>query len=487
MISALKWTYLGAWWQSGLSVLTILALTWMLPPEIFGINAAIWIILGIAEVLITGTLHEGLYPLKEPKENHFNAAFTALMGIAVLYFCGIQLFNGQISHFLGLPEMALPLAVSAILLPVSALCTVLEARYTRSLEMKVPVIATGIGTIAANLAALLAAWQGLGIWSLVLMPITAAAIRAAILLSKSDWRPKLTFQRQYFRDIGSFGTMLAGVRLINVAERALLRTIIITNFGPVIMGQFSIGWRLFEQLSNLLKAPLTKIAVPAFSKLHRNPVQLPELLRASDIIISSIVAPAFLGLAVTAPAFLPLILDSAWDGSILLFQLLCLIGFRRCAGSWHFPLLRGFGRPGQQFWTALAGLLFVAAAALYAANVSISAVVLVLVARSCLELPITALLIRRTTGYRLRDQILAVTPAVVSALLMGLLVQLVWSEALNNHPSWVNVFILVAVGMTSYLGASFAINHKRTRTLLAFAVAFFRGQSQQSRALLHEL
>lgn len=487
MISALKWVYLGAWWQSGLSVLTILALTWMLPPEIFGINAAIWIILGFAEVLITGTLHEGLFPLEEPEDDHFNAAFTALMGISLFFLLSIHLFNGEIAHFLNVPDMATPLVVSAFLLPFSALCTVLEARYSRKLEMKVPVVATGTGTIIANLAALLAAWQGLGIWSLVLMPMTIAVVRAGILLSRSDWRPRLTFKAQYFKDIGRFGTTLAGIRLINVAERALLRTVILTHFGPAILGQYSIAWRLYEQLTNLLKAPLNKIAVPAFAKLRNDLVRLPELLRASDIIISSIVAPSFLGLAVTAPAFLPLILENAWDGSTLLFQLLCLIGFRRSAGSWHFPLLRGFGRPSQQFWIALAGLIFVAVGTYFAASYSVAAVVFVLVARSYLELPVTALLVRRTAKYRLRDQFTAVAPAIAAALVMGFAVECVWSNALSAHPSWLNVLILIAVGVVSFVMTSFALHRKRTQNLLSFAISFVRGQPQKTKALFEDL
>lgn len=487
MITALKWVYVGAWWQSGLSLLTILVLTWFLPPEVFGINAAIWIVLGFAEVLITGTLHEGLYPLEDPKEDHFDTAFAALLAVALVYTGGILVLNVPIAEAFGLPEMAAPLAVASLLLPLSAICTVLEARYARVLEMKVPVVATGAGAVVANLAALIAAWQGLGIWSLVLMPITAAAVRALVLLVRSDRWPKPVFKMARFREIGGFGTSLAGIRLVSVAERALLRTVILTSFGPAVLGQFSIAWRLYEQLTSLLKAPLTKIAVPAFARFRTAPAGLPPLLRAADIVISSIIAPAFLGLAAIAPALLPLVLETGWSGSTLMFQLLCLIGFRRSIGSWHFTLLRGFARPNQQLWTALAGLLFVALAAQAAASISAAAVVLVLVARSWLELPVTALLVRRATGYRLQDQLRAAAPAVAAALLMALAVFGVWTEILGSQPGWPELLILVATGTSTYLAAAFLMDRRRATTLFAFAFAFLRGQPARSDALFRQL
>lgn len=487
MLSALKWVYFGAWWQSGLSLLTILALTWFLPPEIFGMNAAIWVVLGFADVLIGGTLHEGLYTVEDPKEDHFNTAFATLLGVALVYMGPVVAFNGPIAGFFALPDMAPPLAFSTLLLPLAAASTVLEACYARSLDMKVPVVATSVGTVIGNLVALVMAWQGFGIWSLVVMPVVAAAIRTLILLAGSDWLPKPVFTMARFREIGGFGTTLAGIRLLKMAERALVRMVILASAGPAVLGQFSLAWRLYEQLASLLKAPLGKIAVPAFSKFRNTPRELPPLLKSADIVISTIIAPAFLGLAVTAPALLPLVLDSDWAGSTLMFQFLCLMGFRRAVGAWHFPLLRGFGRPEQQLWITLAGFLFIAVAIQFAASHSAAAVVLVLVIRSFAELPVTAVVVRLATDYRLRDQARAAVPALVASLVMAAAVYSVWTVGLESRPGWPNLLLLVAVGVVTYLAAAFLLHPQRTRRLTAFALAFLRGETARSDTLFREL
>src|SRR3546814_7644984 len=71
-------------------------------------------------------------------------------------------------------------------------------------------------TIVAGTIAVLMAYAGLGVWSLVAQFMIAAAVSTGLLWLNGSWQPSLAFSTQSFRRMFGFGSKLTLESTLNV-------------------------------------------------------------------------------------------------------------------------------------------------------------------------------------------------------------------------------------------------------------------------------
>ena len=95
-----------------------------------------------------------------------------------------------------------------------------------------------------------------------------------------------------------------------------------------------------------ISQPLQQVLFSAFAKIQREPGRLGEAWARGNEVISAVNVPAFLGMAVVAPDFVPVVLGQKWVPAVPVLQWLSLAGVGTTLQTLNWATTQAMGRPG---------------------------------------------------------------------------------------------------------------------------------------------
>ncbi|MCD5406439.1 MAG: MOP flippase family protein [Desulfotomaculum sp.] len=204
-----------------------------------------------------------------------------------------------------------------------------------------------MGVITAISTALI----GQGVFALVWGALANAAARTLFLLvvGLKNWRPAWRFKISDIRSFVSFGLYQLGERTINFLNSKLDTILIGSLLGAQALGFYTLAWNLIIQPLQKLNPIITRVAFPVFAKLQDDNARLKRGYMSTLNILSAMNFPYFFGLAVVAPLLVPVVFGMQWLPSILLMQILCVVGLLRSTGNPIGSLLLAKGRADWGF------------------------------------------------------------------------------------------------------------------------------------------
>ena len=121
--------------------------------------------------------------------------------------------------------------------------------------------------------AIIAAKNGLGYWSLVLNSITASVFNVVGAWLILRWIPGFPKLNAEIFSMVKFGSDVVGFNVINYFARNLDNILIGRFHGSLSLGLYSKAYQLLMMPINNLRDPLTRVAMPALSRLQNEPEQ----------------------------------------------------------------------------------------------------------------------------------------------------------------------------------------------------------------------
>ncbi len=400
-------------------------------PEEFGLVAlATAALLFIGALSALGTVQYLLFRTDARREV-VSGLFWLSVASGALFCLLTVLGSGPLATLLGDPRLVGPLQVLSLVLILDAISNPMMAIFIRDFAYKHHAITETVSGFAGTAITLAIAATGDGVWALVIGLIVQRALRMALA---SWWGA---------RHIGfSFSTaeLARFVRFtgVTIAER-LAGTV--NERAP----HLCLGWLqnasqvgIYAVTSNLITVPLQYfmsvallMVTPVFARLQKEHARLANAYFISLELTLTIIAPAFLGLMVTAPLVVPMVLGKSWASAVPTLQYLCLSFTFHAIYFFGAALTLGTGRMKAAF--ALTGMQApaVLAASLVGARLGGSegvAIGQVLVSLATV-LPYYLFVTRRVLGPCLPSFLasftvpfaMAAAMAVVVALLAGLL------------------------------------------------------------------
>ena len=153
--------------------------------------------------------------------------------------------------------------------------------------------------------------------------------------------------------------------------------------------------------------PVQTVFYSAFARLQDDPIRLRRAWLRGTELVSAINVPAFLGLAIVAPDFVPVVLGPRWHSAVPVLQLLCLAGVVHSFQTLDWSVIQATGRPGRvlRFMTFSAAITVVAfvlglqwglvgVAGLFAVARTVAAIVFTWLTCRTIEMPITGFIRR---------------------------------------------------------------------------------------------
>jgi PST family polysaccharide transporter len=307
-----------------LTVVNVLLVTRIIGPAQYGIFAASY---GIASVIATaGTWGIDVYLLRkatEPSRAEYDQAFTFFLATSVLFVTLLVLLRYSIARLVGILDMALPIAVMSLLIPLTLINTPGIVRLDRTLRFDRVGLIEVVGQAAGYSVAIPLALDHMGCWAPILGALTGQFLALVLVYASTPMRLRLHWNLSIARAMLGYGLSYSGAIWI-WQTRLLVNPVLVGRYaGAQGVGFVALAIRLVEVLS-FIKLATWRVAMAALAKLDGNRERLRRSITEGMCLQALMVGLPLTLFAGLAPFILPHIFGQRWTPAFRLFPFLAL-------------------------------------------------------------------------------------------------------------------------------------------------------------------
>jgi O-antigen/teichoic acid export membrane protein len=426
----------------------------LLEPGDFGVMAMLLVIQGVANLFAQMGLSAAIIQTREITRSVLNTLYwlNILLGVAV--WAALSLAAPLIAKLVNMPAIAETLPVLALVFLISGFGTQFQALAQRAMNFRLFAFVDLASSLAAIVVSVAMAFAGFGVWSLVggaIVSSASASLTWCTLGFAEHGRPRFVFALGEARPYVTFGLYRLGAMLANTLNTRLDQIIVGGMFGATGLGYYSVAARLAEQPTERINPIVTRVALPAFSRVQDDQGRLGRGYLQMVRLLATVNAPIFIALAVAADHVARLVLGPGWDATVPLLRLLVLCALLRSVLNAGSSLVLAMGRADWTLHWNVA-LLFVFPIVLFLAGKQHD---LTLICASLLTLQVALVLlyhrmfVRRLVAVRLGPFLWAFGKPLLLAVAAGS-VAWVATLAIDTH-DFAAVIAVVLIGASVYV------------------------------------
>lgn len=324
-------------------VVTII-LARLLSPTDYGLVAISNIFISIATVFVQSGLNVALIQKKQIDELDKSTVFFFSVTLFAVLYTILYFSAPHIAVFFNNNQVISIIRVIGLSILFGAFNSIQIALLTREMAFKQIFRCSFFSIFFSGVAGVVFAYNGLGVWSLVIQMFCQQIIQAFALFNATKWCPKLQFSWIKFKSIYSFSI---NIMLTNLLTQIFLdlRSIVIGRFYTAADLSFFEKGKHFPQLvMNNVNTSILSVLFPAFTKIQDDKVMMKSLLRRSIKTISFLVFPLMVGLVFTSESIIELLLTERWLPAVPYMQIFAIIYMFSALHQPNIEAIKAMGR-----------------------------------------------------------------------------------------------------------------------------------------------
>ncbi len=463
---SIMWTLVRTGSDYLMSFVVFAVLARKLGPAAFGVYALAVAFAEVGRVLPTSGLIDTLTRAKQVSPEMADTVFWASLALSCTVATVITLVAHPLARAFGAPEVAPLLTALGWVLPITAAGATHMAMRLREFGHRSLASRSVVSGVVGGAAALAAAWQGWGAWSLVVQRAVSEVAGMGMAWQAYPWLPGRRYSGAMLRQMAGLSASMTGTQILNVALVRVQDVVIGRVIGPAAVGVYRTAWRTVDLIAQAAILPFAQVSLPALARLQDN---LPQFRKAYLRLISvsgAIAFPAIIGFAVLAPAAVPLVFGDRWTGSASIAQILGLLAVPFTLNRFAAPGLAALGQSATLARLAALQVALTVILSLAAAPFGLTAMAWAYVLRAYLTLPVQMEAFKRHSGLGYRPVIAAIAPGLLMALIMAgslVVIARLIGDGVPNRALF--VLVMTVIGAAVYIGS-----------LVLFARGFVRQQ-----------
>lgn len=416
-VSGMLWSSVQRFGTLGISFISNLVLARLLFPEDYGALGMIMVFVTIANVFVDSGFGNALIQKSNPTEVDYSTVFYFNL-IASLFLYAVLYFSAPyIADFYDMTSLCSLLRVISLVLIINSFSIIQTNLLRKQLDFKRMSVVSIISYSVSAAIGIYMAYNGYGVWSLVVNNLSAALIQAILLWILCHWHPSLVFSFKSLKELFAFGGFLLANSLLVTIRRNILAFIIGKLYSSRDLGFYSQAKKLEEVPVTSLSAIIGQVTFPVFSAVQNDTNQLKSIQQKSFLSISFISLPLMLLLMVIAKSLILLLFSDKWVESVPYFQLLCLSGIFVSISEVNANVVNSLGHSKLFFKWSIIKTCILFLLIFLGSLLGIYGLLGGLIVLNILEYSINASLASRYTHYKLSKQILDILPFGILSLI----------------------------------------------------------------------
>lgn len=445
--SNIFWRLLERFGAHGVTLIVSIILARVLDPVLYGTIALVTVITSILQVFIDSGLGTALIQKIDADDEDFSTVFYFNFLVCLVLYLLLFLAAPMISKFYDRQELTPIVRVLGLLLIISGFKNIQGAYVARNLLFKKYFFATLGGTIVAAIVGIFMAYNGYGIWALVLQNLVNQFIDTVILWITVKWRPKLKFSFQKLKNLFTYGWKLLVSSLLDTVWRELSQLIVGKKYSSADLAYYNKGEEYPKFATTAINSSIDSVLLPVMSASQENAREVKNIARKSIMMSSFIMWPIMIGLASCANNFVSVILTDKWLFAVPYLQIFCFVYPFYPIHTANLNAIKAMGR--SDLFLILEIIKKVVSLIVILTTMWFGVIWLALgsIITGILGQIINSWPNKKLLNYNYLEQIKDILPSIILSLTMGIIVYFVGLINLNKI---LLLFIQVCLGIVIY-------------------------------------
>jgi len=321
----------AAWWSAlelaaryGVQFVVTLVLARLLVPADFGLVSIVLIFTSIGALLVDSGFGTALIQRQHTSADDETTIFIFAFCVGLLMALALILLAPAFSAYFSQPTLTPLLRVAALVLPFGALAAVPDALLTMRMDFRVRANAEIVASSCSGLFAIVLAWRGFGVWSLVWQNVVAMAVRAGMLWWCSGWRPRGRYRVASFRSLFGYGGFILLTGMLNAVSTRIQAFLIGKLFNARDLGLYTLAQNTQQTPANLFGAILNRVGLPLFSGIASDREKLRSVFCGTLRMAMFLFTPCMIGLALVSKPLIELLFGHRWIEAAPIFSVLAV-------------------------------------------------------------------------------------------------------------------------------------------------------------------
>lgn len=352
VFKGVKWTGLASLIGVLYQLIQTAILARILTASDFGIMGLALVVIGFSQLFLDAGFSAVIIQKQDISQEQLSSLFWLSIFIGIFFFVLLIIVAPALADFYKEPRLSLVIRIIAagfLFIPVESLYLSL---IQKNLEFKKIAQRDFLARTLSFLAGVWSAYNGWGVFSLVLLHMTGIIISCFFIfkMGAKYFKPSRIFKLQSIRPFFSFGFYVMGDNLINFVNRQV-DVLMVGNFlGIQSLGLYNQGKNFTMRPYMVINPILTQVNFPLLSK-YKEDVNLMRSLYLNTVrYLSLINFPIYIFLSVFAEEIVLVLFGDKWTGAIPVVQVLSLYILTRSIINPMGSLLMAAGKPKWSFF-----------------------------------------------------------------------------------------------------------------------------------------
>ncbi len=294
------WKLLERFGVFGVQFLIQIVLARKLDPSYYGMLTMMTVFTTIANIFVQTGFNTSLVQNKDVTEKDYSSVFWVSLLIAFGLYGIIFVSAPFIAHFYKMPQIVLPLRILALILIPGAFNSIQVAKATKEMNFKKIFFGNVWGVTISGVIGIFCAYNGFGLWSLVIQNLLNITISSLVMLFTVKWFPRLVLNLSRVKVLFSFGWKILVSALFNTLYSDLSSLLIGKKYNAATLGFYNRGMQFSQITINPIDSVMQSVLLPAMSKEQDNREYVKAIVKKAISLCSYIVCPILAGLAAGA-------------------------------------------------------------------------------------------------------------------------------------------------------------------------------------------
>lgn len=343
-VNGLLWSFIDNISIAAITFIVGIILARLLSPEEYGLVGMTAIFISLSASVINSGFSQALIRKMDCTETDFSTVFYFNFVIGIFLFTLLFISAPLISRFFNQPQLHAVIKVLSVVLIIDSLTIIQRTISTKRVDFKLLAKVSVIASLVSGSVAIIMAFKGFGVWSLVAHQISQRGVSALLLWQWNRWRPLLVFSGKSFKELFSFGSKLLISGLIDTVYRNIYYLVIGKFFSAVELGYFTKAESFKNLPSQNLNDVISRVSYPVLSSMQNDIESLKnnyqQLIRSTMFVTFVLM----MGMAAVAEPMVIALIGEKWRTSVIYLQMLCFVGMFYPLHSLNLNILNVMGR-----------------------------------------------------------------------------------------------------------------------------------------------
>ena len=420
-IGGVFWAFLERFGTQILQLVIFVVLARILEPAAFGLMGLLAVFIAVSQSISESGFSDALIQKKDADEVDFSSVFYINLLISTSIYGILFITAPFVAQFFSEPILADLLRVLGLKFIISAFSLVQITKLMKEIKFKKLMLVKLPSTLLGGFAGIFAAYEGWGVWSLVVQQLVDASAFSIQIWIQSKWIPKRVFDLKRVGKLFSFGSKMMIESILYKLYKNFSELVIGRNFSMAEVGFYTQANKIKQVPISNISSALGKVTYPILADIQDQDARLKNAYKRIIRLIFLIVAPVMVGLVVLAEPLFVLLLTETWLPAVPYFQWLCVGGILYPVQSYNLNILKVKGRSDLFLYLGIIKKLIGIAGILFFIQISVLALVMFRAGNAVFAYFINSYYSGRLIGYGVFEQIRDIWKFITAAAFSGVI------------------------------------------------------------------